>query len=118
MTFGMYLPLPVILGHQPEEESIDLVIPDIFVINKEPPNVLDETGWRGTPLLIIKVTDARTATIDTTVKFDLYQRHGVPEYWVVQLQNGMSTSTPSKAANTLWLTSTRLATFPAGFFPN
>lgn len=81
-----HVPLPVILGHQPEEESVDLVIPDVFIINKELPNVPDETGWCGTPLLVIEVTDARTATIDTTVNFDLYQRHGVVEYWIVQLQ--------------------------------
>lgn len=80
-----YVPLPIILGRQPVEESVDLVIPDVFIIDKELPNVLSETGWHGTPVLIIEVTDTRTAIIDTTVKFDLYQRYGIVEYWIVQL---------------------------------
>jgi len=37
-------------------------------------------------MFIIEVADKRTEAIDTTVKFDLYQRYGVFEYWVVQLQ--------------------------------
>lgn len=81
-----HLPLPLILGYLPAQESLDLVIPDIFVIHKEPPNLSDETGWHGTPLFVAEVADRRTATIDITVKFDLYQRHGVSEYWIVQLQ--------------------------------
>lgn len=81
-----HVPLPVILGYRLPEKSVDLLIPDIFVIDKALPNVLDETGWHGTPLFIVEVADTRTAVIDTTVKFDLYQQYGVSEYWIVQLQ--------------------------------
>lgn len=81
-----YVPLPVILGHHSAGESLNLVIPDVFVIDKESPNVADDTGWRGTPMFVVEVADKRTGAIDTTVKFDLYQRYGVSEYWIVQLQ--------------------------------
>ncbi len=37
----------------------------------------------GAPDLIIEILSPGTATLDRTRKFDLYERHGVSEYWLV-----------------------------------
>lgn len=80
-----HIPLPVIFGYQPDDESLDLFIPDVFIIDDQFPNVPYETGWKGIPLLVVEVVDKRTVTLDTTTKFDLYRQYGVSEYWLVLL---------------------------------
>lgn len=49
------------------------------------------TGMRASPadvLLVIEVSDS-SLRYDQTVKLPLYARAGLPEYWVVDLQNGV-----------------------------
>ncbi len=58
-----------------------VVQPDIVVICDN--NKLDERGCNGAPDLIIEITSPSTGKNDLTVKFELYQRHGVKEYWIV-----------------------------------
>ena len=40
-------------------------------------------GCKGAPDLVIEITSPTTAKMDLTIKFDLYQKHGVKEYWIV-----------------------------------
>ncbi len=58
-----------------------VVQPDIVVICDK--NKLDERGCNGAPDLIIEISSPSTGKNDLTIKFDLYQRHGVKEYWIV-----------------------------------
>jgi len=64
------------------DEKIETVVqPDILVICDN--SKLDERGCNGAPDLVIEITSPHTSKNDLTVKFELYQRHGVKEYWIV-----------------------------------
>jgi Uma2 family endonuclease len=60
--------------------------PDIAVLNCDKPE-FETRHPRGDELaLLIEVADSSLRT-DKTLKRDLYARAGVPEYWIVDLQN-------------------------------
>jgi Uma2 family endonuclease len=64
------------------DDYIDTVVqPDIVVVCD--PEKLDDRGCKGSPDLIIEILSPSTSKMDMTVKFDLYQRFGVKEYWIV-----------------------------------
>ena len=44
---------------------------------------MDERGCNGAPDFIIEISSLSTGKNDLTIKFDLYQRHGVKEYWII-----------------------------------
>jgi len=57
--------------------------PDLFVVPYLPP----DRDWRGfpNPILIVEVLSPSTARADRTVKRRRFQRVGIPEYWIVDL---------------------------------
>jgi len=66
------------------EEKINKVQPDLIFIKKENMHIFHEHGWiRGVPDLLIEVVSKGTITRDTEEKFDIYQKYGVSEYWLV-----------------------------------
>lgn len=67
-------------GEHPEEVDT-LVEPDLSVVCEE--DKLDESGYRGAPALIVEVLSPSNQRHDRFVKFRLYQRAGVKEYWIV-----------------------------------
>ena len=65
-------------------EDVDtLVEPDISVVCDR--SKLDDRGCKGAPDLVIEVLSPATQRHDRLTKFDLYQRSGVQEYWIVDL---------------------------------
>ena len=63
-------------------ENVDtLVEPDISVICD--PSKLDDIGCKGAPDLIMEVLSPSTNRHDKLTKYNLYQRAGVREYWIV-----------------------------------
>ncbi|MCP5045999.1 MAG: Uma2 family endonuclease [bacterium] len=69
-------------AHQTDEETSNVVQPDILVIcNKEK---IDDKGCKGAPDFIIEIVSPGTAKKDMKFKLMLYEKHGVPEYWIVQ----------------------------------
>lgn len=68
-----------------ELDDRTLVQPDIFVF--EPPGGRRPERWKDirTVLLAIKVLSPSTARADRQVKRRRYQRYGIPEYWIVDL---------------------------------
>ncbi|HEU4990762.1 MAG TPA: Uma2 family endonuclease [Gemmatimonadaceae bacterium] len=68
-----------------EFRSDTLVQPDVFVV--PPTNGARPVSWRdaGRPLLVIEVVSPSTAAVDRVRKRALYQREGVPEYWIADL---------------------------------
>ena len=44
---------------------------------------LDERGVRGAPDLVVEILSDSTRRVDLLKKFDIYQRAGVREYWIV-----------------------------------
>ena len=68
-------------GAEADAEVDTVVQPDIAVICD--PAKLDAAGCRGAPDWIIEVRSPATAARDRLQKRDLYKRHGVAEYWVL-----------------------------------
>jgi Uma2 family endonuclease len=64
-----------------EEEVITVVQPDILVVCDR--NKLDDRGVKGAPDLVVEIISPSTAKRDITTKYELYQRHGVKEYWLM-----------------------------------
>ena len=64
------------------DDSVDTVVqPDVAVICD--PSKLDEKGCRGAPDWIVEVLSPGTSKKDQLEKRDLYERHGVHEYWLL-----------------------------------
>lgn len=64
------------------DDDVDTVVqPDLVVMCD--PAKLDERGCRGTPDWVIEVLSPATADHDHRVKRALYERVGVPEYWLL-----------------------------------
>lgn len=67
-------------GDRPED--IDTMVePDITVVCD--PEKLDKYGCKGAPDFIIEILSPSTRRMDLAVKYHLYQRSGVREYWIV-----------------------------------
>ncbi len=64
-----------------DERVATVVQPDLLVVCD--PGKLDQAGCRGAPDLIIEILSPGTAHKDLKIKFDLYERAGVREYWIV-----------------------------------
>jgi Uma2 family endonuclease len=60
------------------------VQPDVFWVSapESKCKLGDDGYWYGAPDLVVEVLSPSTAKKDRGVKFDLYQRHGVHEYWL------------------------------------
>lgn len=80
-------PFDVRLPHGEEQnDNIDTVVqPDIVVVCDR--NKLDEKGCKGAPDLVIEILSPCTAHKDLNEKFQLYERVGVKEYWIVHPQD-------------------------------
>lgn len=67
-------------GDSPKD--VDTVVePDIMVVCDR--NKFDERGIKGAPDLIIEILSPWNERHDIIVKYDLYERAGVREYWIV-----------------------------------
>ncbi len=60
--------------------------PDVFVLPPEAEDVLDQVPLPVVPRLVIEVTSPSTRTVDLVEKPLDYAQAGVPEYWVVDVQ--------------------------------
>ena len=68
-------------GDEADGDVVTVVQPDLAVICD--PDKLDDKGCRGAPDWIVEVLSPSTAAKDQVKKAELYQRHGVREYWTV-----------------------------------
>jgi len=64
-----------------DDQTFTVVQPDIIVVCDL--SKLDDRGCKGAPELIIEILSPSTAAKDLKIKRDLYERHGVKEYWLV-----------------------------------
>ena len=77
-------PADVLLKVYPgqDEDEVDTVVqPDLFVVCDS--SKLKRNYCLGAPDMVIEILSPQTARKDLSVKFSLYQRHGVKEYWIV-----------------------------------
>jgi Uma2 family endonuclease len=61
----------------------DIVQPDLLVIMKENQRIILPKRIRGIPDLCIEILSESNPDADRVLKLELYQRTGVPEYWIV-----------------------------------
>ena len=64
-----------------DDTTTSVVQPDISVFCSE--KQLDDKGAKGPPDLVVEILSPSTSSKDSIVKRDLYERHGVAEYWIV-----------------------------------
>ncbi|MFA6506310.1 MAG: Uma2 family endonuclease [Treponemataceae bacterium] len=74
------------LADQGDDIEDTVVQPDVLVVCD--PSKLAEEGIRGAPDFIAEILSDSTANKDLTRKRDLYEAHGVREYWIVSPENG------------------------------
>ena len=76
-------PLDVRLPNGEEsDDKVDTVVqPDLLVVCDQ--KKLDDKGGRGAPDLAIEVLSPSSGRHDRVRKLNLYERHGVKEYWMV-----------------------------------
>ncbi|HAA81038.1 MAG: hypothetical protein XD65_0207 [Caldanaerobacter subterraneus] len=80
--FGVKFPS----GNEKSDKEIKTVVePDIVVVCDK--SKLDDEGCKGAPDLIVEITYPSTARKDKIEKFNLYEKHGVKEYWIVEPEN-------------------------------
>jgi Uncharacterized protein conserved in cyanobacteria len=84
--FVFVAPFDVRLSENEEYEMPDHIVqPDLSVICSR--DQIFKNGCQGAPSLIIEVLSPSTALKDFNEKFNLYQKYGVQEYWIVDPGN-------------------------------
>ena len=81
-------PFEVLLPDNSEDEEDDIstvVQPDISVICDR--NKLTDKGCTGAPDWIIEILSPYTSRMDMSIKYELYERHRVREYWIADPGN-------------------------------
>ncbi|GKU80258.1 Uma2 family endonuclease [Paenibacillus sp. L3-i20] len=79
-------PFDVYFSESEEYEAPEHVIqPDLSVVCSK--DQISKSGCHGAPTLIIEVLSPSTALKDFNEKFNLYQKYGVQEYWIVDPGN-------------------------------
>lgn len=63
--------------------AIDQVQPDIVVLLNERRHIYTANVMHGPPDLAVEIISPSSRVTDPTVKFRLYEQHGVREYWLV-----------------------------------
>ena len=79
--FGKIFPAPcdVVFSQDP----LQVAAPDLLFVSKAHLSIVTEKNIQGVPNLLVEILSPGTATTDRRVKFSLYERFGVPEYWIV-----------------------------------
>ena len=72
-------PYDVVFSQEPPQ----VVVPDLVFVAAEHLSLITEKNLQGVPDLLVEILSPTTATIDHRVKHSLYERVGVPEYWIV-----------------------------------
>lgn len=75
--FGVRLPE----SGESDERTSNVVEPDLFVVCDK--QKIDRRGVRGAPDFIIEIISPSSSHRDEIKKAQLYERHGVREYWVI-----------------------------------
>lgn len=81
MVFAAPFDVRLPQGEEKDEEIANVVQPDLMVVCDR--RKIDRRGCIGAPDLIIEILSYSTAKKDLNEKFNLYEKSGVKEYWVV-----------------------------------
>ena len=75
-------PCDVVFSQKPPQ----VVVPDLVFVSKARASLVTEKNIQGAPDLVVEILSEGTATRDRRQKRSLYERFGVPEYWIVDPQ--------------------------------
>ena len=70
-------PFDVVLGDR------NVVQPDIIFVSTDQLPSFSHRGLEGAPTLAVEVLSPSTTRADRNTKLEIYARHGVPYYWIV-----------------------------------
>ena len=78
-------PIDVLLPEpgQDDDEADNVVQPDIVVVC-DPDKLANGRYIRGAPDLVVEILSPSTMKKDVSEKFELYERSGVREYWIIE----------------------------------
>ena len=66
-----------------EGDDANVVEPDVLFVSATRLGIITEANVQGAPDLVVEVLSPSTGSRDTGYKRELYARHGVGEYWIV-----------------------------------
>ena len=72
-----YAPIDLIL------ESTSVLQPDLLFVSKARQHIITERAIEGAPDLVIEILSPKTSRTDRVTKAQIYARHSVPGYWIV-----------------------------------
>jgi len=64
----------------------DIVQPDIVIVLSEQLAIITPQKIHGVPALVIEILSPSNRRYDQILKLEMYQRTGVPEYWIVDTE--------------------------------
>ena len=70
----------------------DVVQPDLLFISNARSHIVTDDNVQGAPDLVVEALSLSTSGHDWTTKRELYGRHGVREYWIVDTDERTVTS--------------------------
>ena len=73
----LYAPVDLIL------ESTSVLQPDLLFVSQARRNILTDKGIVGAPDLVVEILSPTTTRNDRVTKAQIYARHKVPVYWIV-----------------------------------
>ncbi|MBI4777828.1 Uma2 family endonuclease, partial [Candidatus Desantisbacteria bacterium] len=74
-----FAPCDVVLSNE------DVIQPDIIFVSKENQQIITQDNIKGSPDLLIEIISKNSAQRDRIIKRKLYEKYGVHEYWLVDM---------------------------------
>ncbi len=63
--------------------DVSIVQPDLVFLDTARLSLVSARGIEGAPTLVVEILSPGTTLLDRATKLQLYARHGVPYYWIV-----------------------------------
>jgi Uma2 family endonuclease len=64
-------------------ESTSVLQPDLLFVSKARQHIITERAIEGAPDLVVEILSPTTSRTDRVTKAQIYARHAVPAYWIV-----------------------------------
>jgi len=68
-------------------DKFNTVQPDILFISKDNKYKIKRNGVCGAPDLVVEIISPSSIDYDRTIKKDIYEKFGVKEYWLIDIDN-------------------------------